>query len=155
MGERELLSSSAQARAGLKFRRFFTQPGESPYEAVRWEQRTASITNEKGEVIFEQHGVEVPADWSQTATNIVASKYFHGKRGTPEREASVRELIGRVADTLAQWGQADGYFAGAEDRETFCAELTHMLLHQQVAFNSPVWFNVGVQAKPQCSACFI
>ena len=155
MGEREILSSSAQAQAGLKFQRFFTQPGKSSYNAVRWERRTASITNEKGEVIFEQHGVEVPADWSQTATNIVASKYFHGKRGTPEREGSVRQLVGRVADTLAQWGGESGYFAGAEDRETFRAELTHMLLHQQVAFNSPVWFNVGVQAKPQCSACFI
>ncbi len=159
MGEREVLSSSAQAQAGLKFQRRFTQAGPegsgSPYEGVQWERRTAAITNEKGEVIFEQRDVEVPKDWSQTATNIVASKYFHGKRGTPERESSVRQLIGRVADTLALWGQEGGYFASADDRETFRAELTHMLLHQMVAVNSPVWFNVGVQAKPQCSACFI
>ncbi|MBI2956582.1 MAG: vitamin B12-dependent ribonucleotide reductase, partial [Acidobacteria bacterium] len=154
MGEREILSS-AKAKAGLKFERHFTKPGVSPYDTVKWERRTATITNEKGEVIFEQAGVEVPTDWSQTATNIVASKYFHGKRGTPEREASVRHLVGRVADAITQWGEEGGYFASAEDRETFRDELTYMLLHQMVAFNSPVWFNVGVQAKPQCSACFI
>jgi len=155
MGEREVISSSAQAQAGLKFQRRFTQAGVSPYDEVQWERRTASITNEKGEVIFEQREVEVPKDWSQTATNIVASKYFHGKRGTPERESSVRQLIGRVADTLARWGQEGGYFATADDREVFRAELTHLLVNQMVAFNSPVWFNLGVQAKPQCSACFI
>ena len=159
MGEREVLSSSAQAQAGLKFQRLFTQAGPegsgSPYDQVQWELRTASITNEKGEVIFEQRSVEVPKDWSQTATNIVASKYFHGKRGTPERETSVRQLIGRVADTLARWGEEGGYFASPDDRETFRHELTHLLLNQMVAFNSPVWFNLGVQQKPQCSACFI
>src|SRR3990170_4350125 len=155
MGEREVLSSSETAQAGLKFQRFFTQAGVSPYERVEWERRTASISNEKGEVVFEQHNVEVPADWSQTATNIVASKYFHGQRGTPERETSVRQLVGRVADTLAQWGHESGYFATTEDRDIFRDELAYMLLHQMVAFNSPVWFNVGVQPKPQCSACFI
>jgi ribonucleoside-diphosphate reductase alpha chain len=155
MGERELLSGSETAQAGLKFTRFFTQPGVSPYETVEWERRTASIINEKGEVVFEQREVEVPTDWSQTATNIVASKYFHGQRGTPERETSVRQLIGRVADALAGWGEQQGYFATPEDRDIFRDELTFMLLHQMVAFNSPVWFNVGVQRKPQCSACFI
>src|SRR3989304_37108 len=155
MGEREVLSSSETAKAGLKFQRFFTQAGVSPYERVEWERRTASISNEKGEVVFEQHNVEVPADWSQTATNIVASKYFHGQRGTPERETSVRQLVGRVADTLAQWGHESGYFATTEERDHFRDELAYMLLHQMVPFNCPVWFNVGVQSKPQCSACFI
>ncbi len=155
MGEREILSSSEQAQVGLKFKRFFTRDGVSPYDTVEWERRAASITNEKGEVVFEQRDVEVPKDWSQTATNVVASKYFHGRRGTPEREWSVRQLVGRVADTLAQWGQEGGYFASAEDRDIFRDELTYMLLHQMVSFNSPVWFNVGVQAKPQCSAGFI
>ncbi|MGH9804227.1 MAG: vitamin B12-dependent ribonucleotide reductase, partial [Candidatus Acidiferrales bacterium] len=155
MGEREVLSGSETAQAGLKFQRFFTKPGVSPFDEVEWERRTASIINEKGEVIFEQLNVEVPADWSQTATNIVASKYFHGLRGTPERETSVRQLIRRVADTMTQWGHDGGYFASPDDRDIFRDELTYMLLHQLVAFNSPVWFNVGVQARPQCSACFI
>ena len=155
MGEREVLSSGTQAQAGLKFRRLFTREGASPYDEVQWEQRTASISNEKGEVIFEQREVEVPKDWSQTATNIVASKYFHGNRGTPERESSVRQLIGRVADTLADWGRERSYFASAEDHAIFRDELTHLLLNQMVAFNSPVWFNVGVTPRPQCSACFI
>ena len=125
MGEREILSNSAKAQAGLKFQRVFTQAGVSPYDQVQWELRTASITNEKGEVIFEQRQVEVPKDWSQTATNIVASKYFHGKRGTPERETSVRQLIGRVADTLARWGEEGGYFASAADRETLLLACAH------------------------------
>jgi ribonucleoside-diphosphate reductase alpha chain len=124
MGEQELLSSSETAQAGLKFERFFTKAGVSPYDTVEWERRTASITNEKGDVVFEQHGVEVPADWSQTATNIVASKYFHGQRGTPERETSVRQLIGRVADTMADWGHEASYFATADDRDIFRDELT-------------------------------
>ncbi|MFQ5663762.1 MAG: vitamin B12-dependent ribonucleotide reductase, partial [Terriglobia bacterium] len=154
MGEREVVSSS-KAQAGLTFQRRFTRAGVSPYDEVQWERRTAAIINEGGEVIFEQTDVEVPVDWSQTATNIVASKYFHGKRGTPERESSVRQLVGRVADTLARWGEAGGYFATPGDRDIFHDELTYMLLHQMVAFNSPVWFNVGVQSRPQCSACFI
>ena len=106
-------------------------------------------------MIFRQEDVEVPKSWSQTATNIVASKYFHGKPNTPERETSVRQLIGRVVDTIVRWGEKGGYFASAESRDAFRDELTHLLVEQKMAFNSPVWFNVGVQAKPQCSACFI
>jgi len=154
MGERHL-EATVGARAGLKFQRRATRPDVSPYDEMAWELRTAAITNEKGEVIFEQRNVEVPKDWSQTATNIVASKYFHGKRGAPERESSVRQLIGRVANTLTEWGERSGTFATPADRDTFRDELTHLLLHQKLAFNSPVWFNVGVQPHPQCSACFI
>ncbi len=154
MGERHL-EATVGARAGLKFQRRATRPDVSPYDEVAWDLRVAAITNEKGEVIFEQRNVEVPKDWSQTATNIVASKYFHGKRGVPERESSVRQLISRVANTLTEWGERGGYFATAADRDTFRDELTHLLLHQKMAFNSPVWFNVGVQPHPQCSACFI
>jgi len=154
MAEREILSN-ARALRGLKFQRYFTRPQVSPYDDVAWERRTASITNERGEVIFEQADVEVPKEWSQTATNIVASKYFHGKAGNRAGESSVRQLIRRVADTLTQWGERDAYFAAPEDRDAFRDELTHLLLHQKAAFNSPVWFNVGVQSHPQCSACFI
>src|SRR5579862_1546217 len=166
--------------AGVDFPRYFTarlDPAKTPYDEVQWETRTATIGNDKGSVIFEQRDVEVPADWSQTATNIVASKYFHGKLGSPERERSVAELVHRVVDTIADWGLADGYFARPEDGENFRNELAHMMLHQKAAFNSPVWFNVGVkesrgygwfydseenkiqkmttEARPQCSACFI
>ena len=126
-----------------------------PFDAVEWERRTRLIGNDKGQVIFRQEDVEVPKSWSQTATNIVASKYFHGKPNTPERETSVRQLIGRVVDTIVRWGEEGGYFADAESRHAFRDELTHLLVEQKMAFNSPVWFNVGVQAKPQCSACFI
>ena len=118
-------------------------------------RRTALIGNDKGQVIFRQENVEVPKSWSQTATNIVASKYFHGKPNTPERETSVRQLIARVVDTIVRWGEEGGYFATAESKNIFRDELTHLLVEQKMAFNSPVWFNVGVQAKPQCSACFI
>src|SRR5207302_1747118 len=134
---------------------FFTDGKVSPLDAVAWERRTAQISNEKGQTIFHQENVEVPKTWSQTATNIVASKYFHGKLNTPERESSVRQLIGRVADTIVAWGEHGGYFASSTDRETFRDELTHLLVEQKMSFNSPVWFNVGVQPKPQCSACFI
>lgn len=140
---------------GLGFERRFTDGKTSPYDAVEWERRTAQIGNEKGQVIFRQENVEVPKAWSQTATNIVASKYFHGKPNTAARETSVRQLIGRVADTIVRWGEQGGYFASAESREAFRDELTHLLVEQKMAFNSPVWFNVGVQPKPQCSACFI
>jgi len=140
---------------GLEFRRYFTREGISPYDSVEWEYRTAAITGESGEVIFEQKNVEVPKSWSMTATNIVASKYFHGKRGTPERETSVRQLVGRVASTITGWGRQGGYFAREQDAAVFHDELVHLLLHQMMAFNSPVWFNCGVEAKPQCSACFI
>jgi ribonucleoside-diphosphate reductase alpha chain len=140
---------------GMEFRRRFTNGRVSPFDAVEWEKRTAQIGNEKGQVIFRQEDVEVPKSWSQTATNIVASKYFHGKLNAPEREISVRQLIGRVVDTIARWGEQDGYFASPESRAAFHDELAHLLVEQKMAFNSPVWFNVGVQAKPQCSACFI
>src|SRR5262245_28335242 len=147
--------SLPKARKGLEFRRHFTRDGISPYDTVEWEYRTAAITSESGEVIFEQRNVEVPRTWSMTATNIVASKYFHGKRGTPERETSVRQLIGRVARTITDWGIQGGYFASEENALVFYDELTHLLVHQMMAFNSPVWFNCGIEAKPQCSACFI
>ena len=141
--------------AGLEFRRKFTDGKIAPFDAVEWERRTAQIGNEKGQVIFRQDSIEVPKSWSQTATNIVASKYFHGKPNTPEREGSVRQLIGRVVDTIVRWGEQGGYFASADSRSAFRDELTHLLVEQKMAFNSPVWFNVGVQPKPQCSACFI
>jgi len=140
---------------GLAFERFFTDGKKSPFDAVEWEKRTALIGNEKGVTIFRQEDVEVPKSWSQTATNIVTSKYFHGKPGTPQREGSVRQLIGRVVNTIVRWGQEGGYFADAASRDAFRDELTHLLVEQKMAFNSPVWFNVGVQSKPQCSACFI
>jgi len=140
---------------GLQFQRRFTDGKASPFDAVEWERRTALIGNDKGQVIFRQENVEVPKSWSQTATNIVVSKYFHGKPNTPERETSVRQLIARVVDTIVRWGEEGGYFASSESRNIFRDELTHLLVEQKVAFNSPVWFNVGVQAKPQCSACFI
>src|SRR5882724_6126242 len=145
----------AKAGKGLEFRRYYTREGLSPYDAVEWEHRTAAITGESGEVIFEQKNVEVPKSWSMTATNIVASKYFHGKKGSPERESSVRQLIGRVATTIKNWGMRGGYFATPQDAQVFHDELAHLLLNQMMAFNSPVWFNCGVEEKPQCSACFI
>src|SRR5712671_1739655 len=128
---------------GLTFRRLFTKPGVSPYNEVEWELRNAQITDAQGGIIFEQKNVEVPADWSMTATNIVASKYLHGQVGTPERETGVRALITRVAESIRDWGIAGGYFATPADAATFYAELSHLLLNQKVAFNSPVWFNVG------------
>src|SRR6185437_2901149 len=140
---------------GLEFRRYFADARVSPFDAVEWERRTAQIGNEKGQVIFRQENVEVPKSWSQTATNIVSSKYFHGKLDTPGRENSVRQLIGRVVNTIVAWGEGGGYFASPDARDAFRDDLTHLLVEQKVSFNSPVWFNVGVQAKPQCSACFI
>jgi ribonucleoside-diphosphate reductase alpha chain len=140
---------------GIFFERFFTDGKISPFDAVEWEKRTALIGNEKGVTIFRQDDVEVPKGWSQTATNIVASKYFHGKPGTNEREGSVRQLIGRVVNTIVKWGEEGGYFADKASRDAFKDELAHLLVEQKMAFNSPVWFNVGVQPKPQCSACFI
>jgi ribonucleoside-diphosphate reductase alpha chain len=140
---------------GLVFNRYFTDGRTSPFDTVEWEKRTALIGNEKGVTIFRQEGVEVPKNWSQTATNIVTSKYFHGKPGSRERENSVRQLIDRVASTIVRWGEEGGYFADAQSRDAFRDELTHLLVEQKMSFNSPVWFNVGVQSKPQCSACFI
>src|SRR6266513_2314944 len=129
--ERKLGGNGAMVKPGkgLEFRRYYTTEGISPYDAVEWEYRTAAITSETGEVIFEQKNVEVPKSWSMTATNIVASKYFHGKRGTPERESSVRQLVGRVASTIAQWGRQGGYFAGEQDAAIFHDELAHLLLN--------------------------
>ena len=149
-----------QARAerrtpGIRVQRLFTEPGVHPYDAIAWERRDGLITSERGEVVFEQREIEVPEFWSQTATNVVASKYFRGHLGHPARESSVRQLISRVADTVTGWGLAGGYFATPEDGETFRAELTHILVNQQACFNSPVWFNVGIEREPQCSACFI
>ncbi len=141
--------------AGLEFRRMFTDGKVAPFDAVEWDRRTALIGNEKGQTIFRQENVEVPKSWSQTATNIVVSKYFHGKPNTVDRETSIRQLIGRVANTIVNWGDKGGYFASAASREAFRDDLTHLLVEQKMSFNSPVWFNVGVQPKPQCSACFI
>src|SRR6516165_12385116 len=135
-------------RFGVSFPRYFTaklEPGKTPYDDITWELRTASIGNDKGAVIFEQRDVEVPADWSQTATNIVASKYFYGRLGCPERETSVAQLVERVVDTIAGWGQRDGYFRTTEDTDNFRSELAHLMLTQKACFNSPVWFNVGVK----------
>jgi ribonucleoside-diphosphate reductase alpha chain len=134
--------------------RYFTHEGADPYEAVEWETRTALIPGKDGPS-FEQKDVEFPSFWSQTATNIVAQKYFRGKLSSPQREHSVRQMIGRVADTITAWGVKDSYFIDQSEAETFHDELTHLLLHQMVAFNSPVWFNVGFEEHPQCSACFI
>ncbi|HEX3691758.1 MAG TPA: vitamin B12-dependent ribonucleotide reductase [Solirubrobacteraceae bacterium] len=138
----------------LSVERVFTTPGTHPFEAVQWERRDARIGH-GDRVAFEQNGVEFPSSWSQNATNIVAQKYFRGQIGSPEREHSVRQMIARVAGTIAGWGRERAYFATEEDAEAFEAELTHILLHQMAAFNSPVWFNVGFEDSPQCSACFI
>ncbi|HEX9407482.1 MAG TPA: vitamin B12-dependent ribonucleotide reductase, partial [Thermoanaerobaculia bacterium] len=148
--------SRRETRAGgIVVERFFTKPGIDVFDTCEWELRTAIITNERGEVVFEQKDVEMPKFWSQMATNVVVSKYFRGHMGTPERESSVRQLIGRVVHTMTQWGREGGYFATPEDGDAFRDELTHILLYQMASFNSPVWFNVGIEARPQCSACFI
>ena len=172
-----------QGKHDMRIKRLSTKPGVPPFDEIEWELRTTTIQNEKGQVIFEQRNVEVPRDWSQTATNIVASKYFHGKLGTAEHESSVKQLISRVADTIAQWGVEDGYFRREEDARVFHDELLHLLVRQKASFNSPVWFNCGLWHKyrrsgaggafywdpatgdiqketeayrhPQCSACFI
>jgi ribonucleoside-diphosphate reductase alpha chain len=147
--------TTGETHKGLTFRRYFTDGKKSPFDLVEWEKRTALIGNEKGVTIFRQDDIEVPQNWSQTATNIVVSKYFHGKPNTPEREGSVRQLIARVVNTIVRWGEEGGYFTDNASRDAFRDELTHLLVEQKMAFNSPVWFNVGVQPKPQCSACFI
>src|SRR6266699_1882194 len=143
-------------RQGLTFKRYFTTEGRHPFDDVEWEVRDAVIPNYKeGGNAFEQRDVEFPVPWSQNATNIVAQKYFRGPLGTPQRERSVRQLIDRVADTITSWGWKDAYFASEEARDTFNAELKNILVTQKAAFNSPVWFNVGSEKEPQCSACFI
>jgi len=146
---------AARNHPGLRFQRYFSTEGTSPFDSIEWETRDSVISNEKGEVIFQQRGVEVPASWSPMATNIVVSKYFHGMQETGEREHSARQLVGRVVDTLTRWGLAGGYFAGEADAHCFRDELAFLLLNQFASFNSPVWFNCGIEAKPQCSACFI
>ncbi len=170
------------AEVGLTYSRYFTRDlgkGQRPYQGFSWERRPALITDSSGDVVFEQQDVEVPLQWSQTATNIVASKYFHGTVGEEDRETSLRELVGRVVDTIADWGAEGGYLADAGSVEAFRDDLAHLMLHQKAAFNSPVWFNVGVRKesrgygwawnrrservtaldpdehRPQCSACFI
>jgi ribonucleoside-diphosphate reductase alpha chain len=183
LSSREELKKSLPVaqRTGIQFPRYFTaklEAGKTPYDEIAWELRNATIGNDKGSVIFEQRDVEVPVDWSQTATNIVASKYFHGKAGAPDRERSVAQLVHRVTDTIADWGAEGRYFKTPEDAENFRHELAHLMLHQKACFNSPVWFNVGVKeargygwyydqatdaikkleigaTRPQCSACFI
>jgi len=180
MKEMATQQKAGPTRAGIQFERHFApapETGRSPYDDIQWETRNATIGNDKGDVLFEQREIEVPVDWSQTATNIVASKYFHGKMGSPDRERSVAELVHRVVDSIADWGLKDGYFFSKQDGENFRNELAHLMLNQKAAFNSPVWFNVGVkesrgygwfydpalervkkltnEAKPQCSACFI
>jgi ribonucleoside-diphosphate reductase alpha chain len=155
MGTQGNRHSSAETRQGLRFPRVYTQAGVNPFDEVEWDLRTAIISSEHGQMVFEQRDVEFPKFWSQMATNVVASKYFRGQIGTPQRERSVKQLIGRVVTTIAGWGRAQGYFASEMDAQTFQDELTHILLHQKASFNSPVWFNCGVETKPQCSACFI
>src|SRR5688572_30293108 len=140
---------------GLEFPRFFTLPGVDPFDEVEWEIRAAVIGNEKGKVVFEQRDVEIPKSWSQQATNIVVSKYFRGQLGMPERERSVKQLIGRVVDTITGWARAQKYFASEDALMSFSHELKHLLVYQKAAFNSPVWFNCGFESAPQCSACFI
>ncbi|MDA0986019.1 MAG: vitamin B12-dependent ribonucleotide reductase [Bacteroidetes bacterium] len=148
------LNEILQAK-GLTFKRYFTKKGLHPFDEIEWELRVATITNEKGEKIFEQKNVEIPKSWSMTATNVVVSKYFHGLIGTPDRESSVKQLVERVAKTSYEWGKRGGYFATDEDAEIFYNELCYILVNQNMAFNSPVWFNLGIEAKPQVSACFI
>ncbi|HEU4658246.1 MAG TPA: vitamin B12-dependent ribonucleotide reductase, partial [Capillimicrobium sp.] len=148
------LTTDFNAGEALRVRRLFTTPGVHPFETVEWEIRDARIGH-GDKIAFEQRDVEFPATWSQNATNIVAQKYFRGQLGSPTRERSVKQMVSRVAGTIADWGRARGYFATPEDGDSFEAELTYILLHQMAAFNSPVWFNVGFEEQPQCSACFI
>ncbi len=154
-GQKRAGRNQRKGRKGVAVPRFFSTRGVDPAEEMAWELRTASITGEGGKVIFEQRDVEVPKHWSALATNVVASKYFRGALGSAERERSVRQLVGRVVRTIGAWGRKDAYFAAEEDAATFEAELGHLLYRQRMSFNSPVWFNVGVEEHPQCSACFI
>src|SRR5947209_16928328 len=147
----------APEQMGIGIRRHFTVEGVDPYDEVVWERRDARITNYRdGSVAFEQLGVEVPSAWSVNATNILAQKYFRGTLGTAEREWSLRQVADRVVDTITQWGAKDGYFLDRTEAEAFRDELKHLVVHQKAAFNSPVWFNIGVKGVPaQASACFI
>ncbi|HVN89376.1 MAG TPA: vitamin B12-dependent ribonucleotide reductase [Candidatus Binataceae bacterium] len=150
----ELTKAEIRTRA-IALPRFFTRPGVDPMSQLDWDLRSAVISGEDGRLVFEQKDVEVPRVWSQTATNVVVSKYFRGPLGDPRRETSVRQLIGRVVDTVTNWGKNQHYFATEADADTFKAELSYLLINQMVSFNSPVYFNVGIEPKPQCSACFI
>src|ERR687886_814330 len=143
------LTRDPRSGEALTVRRLFTQAGVHPFDTVEWETRTAAVGS------FRQENVEFPATWSQNATNIVAQKYFRGQLNSPTRERSVKQMVARVAGTIADWGRERGYFASVEDGDAFEAELTYVLVHQLAAFNSPVWFNVGFEEQPQCSACFI
>ncbi|SUZ61232.1 uncharacterized protein METZ01_LOCUS14086 [marine metagenome] len=142
-------------QSGLQFPRVFSRESVDPFDEIAWEQRSATIGNEHGELVFEQRDVEIPTFWSQQATNIVVSKYFRGQLETPEREQSVRQLIGRVVDTITEWARVKRYFATEDDLQAFSDDLKHLLVQQKAAFNSPVWFNCGFEKAPQCSACFI
>jgi ribonucleoside-diphosphate reductase alpha chain len=150
----EIVNTVVEDGASVGVERYFTIPGRDPFEEVEWELRDAFIGG-KDKPAFDQKGVEFPKFWSQTATNIVAQKYFRGRLGSPERESSVKQMIGRVVDTIGGWGRAGGYFATDEEADTFEAELKAILVNQYASFNSPVWFNVGFEERPQCSACFI
>jgi ribonucleoside-diphosphate reductase alpha chain len=152
---KEPISGATYSGNGLKFSRKMTRVGEHPYDLIDWEYRTASITNDKGEKILDMTDVEVPSFWSQLATNVVVSKYFRSTSEASERETSVRQIIDRVVNCICAWGRKDGYFASEHDAETFEHELVHILVHQMATFNSPVWFNVGIDEHPQASACFI
>jgi ribonucleoside-diphosphate reductase alpha chain len=162
------LQTSREDRPELRLKRFFTRPGVSAYDLIDWEMRSAQISDESGKVFFEQTDIEIPSFWSQTATQVVASKYFRGHVGTPQRERSARQLVDRIVNVLTQWGREPAdidltsgvrsgvpYFASEEEAQTFEHELRHILINQLACFNSPVWFNVGTKEKPQCSACFI
>ena len=140
---------------GLQFARFFSREGTDPFDEIEWERRAAVIGNEKGDTVFEQRDVEIPKSWSQLATNIVVSKYFRGQLGSPDREHSVKQLIGRVVDTITHWARESKYFESDDDLQAFSDDLKHLLVYQKAAFNSPVWFNCGFEPSPQCSACFI
>ncbi len=149
-------------RPNLKLKRHFTTPGVNPYDLISWEKRSAAISDESGKVFFEQTEIDIPSYWSQTATQVVASKYFRGRIGTPERETGAGQMVDRIVNTMTQWGRQPAmpeghtpYFASEEEADTFANELRHILIHQLACFNSPVWFNVGTKTKPQCSACFI
>jgi ribonucleoside-diphosphate reductase alpha chain len=141
--------------AGLEYERAFSREGVDPFDEIDWELRSAVIANEKGELVFDQRDVEFPKFWSQQATNIVVSKYFRGQIGTPERERSVKQLVGRVVDTITRWAREEEYFASEDDLQAFSDDLKHLLVYQKGSFNSPVWFNCGFEKQPQCSACFI
>jgi ribonucleoside-diphosphate reductase alpha chain len=154
IADEQLENSVVADSAGLGVRRFFTIPGRDPFDEIEWETRDALIPGKDG-AVFEQKGVEFPKFWSQTATNIVSQKYFRGRMSSPEREQSVKQMIGRVVSTIGAWGREGNYFADEAEAETFEAELKAILVNQYAAFNSPVWFNVGFEEKPQCSACFI